>query len=68
MPLSGGMTLNIREVQGRSSILFGNIAGLYPSTNKVKVQFLMERAKENNSIFIALIESHLKSYTLDAEI
>ena len=28
----------------------------------------MERAKENNSFVIALTESHLKSYILDAEI
>ena len=68
MSLSGGMPLNIKEVQGRSSILFGNIAGLYPRTNKVKVQFLMERAKENNCIIIALTESNLKSYILDAEL
>ena len=68
MSLSGGMTLNIREVQARSSILFGNIAGLYPGTNKVKVQFVMERTKENNCIITALPESHLKSYIFDAEI
>ena len=51
-----------------SSIIFGNIAGLYPNTNKVKVKFLAEKAEERNSIIIALSESHLKSKILDAEI
>ena len=50
------------------SIMFGNIAGLYPKTNQVKVRYLEEKAKENQSMIIALTESHLKSPILDAEI
>ena len=48
--------------------MFGNIAGLIPQSNKVKVKYLDEFAKEANSIIIALTESHLKSHILDAEI
>ena len=48
--------------------MFGNVAGLYPQTNKVKVQYLGEIAEESDSIIIALSESHLKSQILDAEI
>ena len=48
--------------------MFGNIAGLYPQTNKVKVQYLGEVAEESDCIIIALSESHLKSQILDAEI
>ena len=48
--------------------MFGNIAGLYPRTNQVKVQYLGEKAIENNSVIVALTESHLKSQILDAEI
>ena len=47
--------------------LYGNIAGIYPRTNRMKVQFLTERAIANNSVIIALTESHFKSYALDAE-
>ena len=48
--------------------MFGNIAGLYPRSNQVKVQYLGEKARENKSIIIALTESHLKSPILDAEV
>ena len=50
------------------SIMFGNIAGLYPKSNQVKVKYLAEKAKETQSVIIALTESHLKSQILDAEI
>ena len=68
MSLSGEFSTSIKEVQGKSCILFGNIAGLYPRTNKEKVQFLAEKARANNSSIIALTESHLKSNVLDAEV
>ena len=61
-------SIGLKEVQGESSILFGNIAGIYPRTNPVKVQLLAEKAKVNRSFAIALTESHLKSNILDAEI
>ena len=48
--------------------MFGNIAGLFPQTNTVKVQFLGELAKESDAFVIALTESHLKSQILDTEI
>ena len=48
--------------------MFGNIAGLYPKSNQVKVQYLAEKAWENKSIIITLTESHIKSAILDAEI
>ena len=67
MSLSGETSLNDQQ-RGGSCILFGNVAGLYPSTNKVKVQYLGELANDKNAIIIALTESHLKSHILDAEI
>ena len=68
MSLPDELSLGIKDVQGESSILYGNIAGLYPRTNKLKVKLLEERAKVNNTCVIALTESHLKSYILDAEL
>ena len=67
MSLSDEMELNSLGKIG-SSIIFGNIAGLYPKTNTVKVKFLAEKAEERNSFIIALTESHLKSQVLDAEV
>ena len=60
------MTLDEQGLE--PSIMFGNIAGLYPKSNQVKVKYLGEKAKENKSIIIALTESHLKSQILDAEV
>ena len=68
MSLSGNMPLSTDMPAGRSSIIFGNVAGLYPRTNNVKVQYLGEVAEESNAIIIALTESHLKSQILDAEV
>ena len=68
MSLPDELSLGIKDVQGESSILYGNIAGLYPRTNKLKVKLLEERAKVNNTCVIALTESHLKSYIFDAEV
>ena len=68
MSLSGDIPLDNNLLTGKSSILFGNIAGLYPSTDKVKVQHLGEIAKESKAFVIALSESHLKSHILDAEV
>ena len=68
MSLSDELSLDIKDVQGESSVLFGNVAGLYPRTNKLKVKLLAEKAYANNACIIAVTESHLKSYILDAEI
>ena len=48
--------------------MFGNVAGLYPRSNTVKVQYLGELAKESDTFVIALTESHLKSHILDTEV
>ena len=68
MSLSRDMPLNMGNGKGGSSIMFGNVAGLYPRTNTVKVQLLGETAKENGVVIVALTESHLKSQILDAEV
>ena len=46
----------------------GNIQGLYPKTNQSKVAFLKELAAEEDPMYIALTESHLKKEVMDAEI
>ena len=50
------------------NILFGNIEGLFPSKKKYKVKTLKERAIEDEVIIIALVETHLRSEIVDAEI
>lgn len=48
--------------------MMGNIQGLYPKTNQNKVPFLREIAEEEDPMFIALTETHLKSDVKEAEI
>ena len=49
-------------------MMFCNIQGLYPRSNKHKVQLLKESAIIENVFLIAITESHLRDEILDAEI
>ena len=52
----------------RISAIFGNTRGLFPKSNQSKVSYYDDLAKENNSPFICLTDSHLKPQVVDAEI
>ena len=53
---------------GEATILTGNIEGLYTRRNKHKVDVLGEMARQNNSVMIALTETHLRKEIEDAEV
>ena len=48
--------------------IYVNIRGLYPKSDKSKVPYLADLAKETNAPFICITESHLNPEILDAEI
>ena len=50
------------------SLIFGNIRGIFPASDKSKISQLDYLSRENNSIVIALTESHLNSDILDSEV
>lgn len=50
------------------NLIMGNIQGLYPRTNQRKMQFLKELTLEEDTVFIALKDTHSKSGVIDAEI
>ena len=50
------------------TLLFGNIRGLYPKSNRTKIKLLEDMAHENDSAIIALTETHLNSDINDAEV
>lgn len=51
-----------------SSIITGNIAGIYPRKVREKLKFLEEKAETERAFVIALTESHLREEILPAEI
>ena len=51
-----------------TTILFGNINRIYPTSNKSKVNILHDIAEINNSSIIAAPESNMNEEILDAEI
>ena len=54
--------------QNKNGAIYANIRGLYPKSDKSKVPHLADLARESNSPFICLTETHLSPDILDAEI
>ena len=48
--------------------IYANIRGLNPKSDQTKIPYLADLAKESNSPFICLTETHLNPEILDAEI
>ena len=59
---------SIKLTGGLATVITGNIQGLYPRKGRHKVDLLKEKAKEENTLMIALTESHLRSEIKDAEV
>ena len=59
---------SLDETGGQATIITGNIQGLYPRKGKHKVDLLKEMAIENETVILALTESHLRSEIKDAEV
>ena len=60
------MKKNVKVNQ--NGAIYVNIRGLFPKSNKSKVPYLADLAKETNAPFICVTESHLNPDILDAEI
>ena len=60
--------MSIRPITGEATVLTANIEGLYTRKNKQKVNLLHGLAKEENTILVALTETHLRRDICDAEI
>ena len=51
-----------------NNILFGNVRGLYPQTDKTKPSVLLDLAKMKNCFLISLTETHLTSNISNVEL
>ena len=54
--------------KNRYGAIYANIRGLYPKSDQSKLPYLSDLARESNSPFICLTETHLTPDVLDAEI
>ena len=52
----------------KNGAIYANIRGLYPKSDKSKIPYLADLAKETNAPFICITESHLNPDILDAEV
>ena len=52
----------------KSGFLFGNIRGLYPKTNRTKVDYLSDTALIEGTNIVCLTESHLSDEIKDCEV
>ena len=52
----------------QNGVIYVNIHGLTPKSDKPKVPYLSDLARETNALFIWVTESHLNPNILDAEI
>ena len=62
------MASTTEEVDQQQGILYWNIRGLIPSSNKTKVSYLRDLATLKNPFFIVLTETHLSAAILTAEV
>ena len=62
------MASTTEEVDQQQGILYWNIRGLIPSSNKTKVSYLRDLATLKNPFFIVLTEKHLSAAILTAEV